>query len=85
MVPINPNEAPEGMLNPLEQWKFKRFQQLYGEMTADLALDLAIQSEDFCTACGPFDIAYKKLKQDQLNFEQYALLIERSHQTKVTT
>lgn len=67
------------MLTKLEQMKLDFFKERFGKMSVDEALNLAIDAEYYCNACGPFDVAFPKFKREQLDFENYALLLERSN------
>lgn len=66
------------MITKLEQMKLEYFQKRFGKMGANEALNLAIDAEYFCNACGPFDVAFPRFKREQLDFETYALLIEKA-------
>jgi len=61
----------------MEQWKLDRYLEKVGRMTADQALEMALMSEDFANQVGPFDMAYAKFKNDQVEFFKYAELLEK--------
>jgi len=67
------------MLTKLERRKLDFFKERFGIMSVDEALNLAIDAEYYCNACGPFDVGFPKFKREQLDFENYALLLERSN------
>lgn len=64
-------------MTPLERFDLNRLTYRYGEMTSVKALELALQAEQYARDCGPFDIAFRHFKQQQLSMESYALLLEK--------
>ena len=66
-------------LTPMEQWKLDHYLKAVGRMTADEALEMALMSEDFASQVGPFDMAYAKFKNDQIEFFKYAELLEKEN------
>lgn len=59
-----------------EAKKLEFLTKKYGHFTKEEALQLAIEAEQYCRDCGPFDQAYSYFKQEQLALEDYALLLE---------
>lgn len=67
---------PEIKMTPLQQWKLAHFEKAIGPLSSTEALTLAIEAEQITKTCGPFDPAYAVIKQQQLQLEQYAELLE---------
>jgi len=65
-------------MNELERIRLARLKKELGEISVEEALDLAILAEDYKNMCGPFDEAYPTFAKQQVVFEEYALLLEKS-------
>jgi hypothetical protein len=67
------------MLTPLESAKLKSAMSRFaGIQTSKDALDLAVYNEQTCIALGPFDPAFSRMKRQQLELENLALLLDKS-------
>ncbi len=66
----------------LEAKKLQMFRDRFGPLSSDQALQLAIDTEQICQDCGPFDMAYTGLKMQQLAMEEYAALLEKEERAK---
>lgn len=65
------------MMSPLEQGKLVMYRVALGPMSTDMALAHAIDAEQTAKACGPYDPAFVRFKDDQRSFETYAELLEK--------
>lgn len=65
------------MLSKIEEFKFNRLQAKFGSMSSSEALAIALESEQICKDLKPFDIAFTKFKQDELDSFIYAQLLEK--------
>lgn len=65
-------------MTPLETAKLGRFKLMFGEITSEQAILLAIENEQYKKACGPFDPAFQLFAREQAGLEEYALLIEKT-------
>ena len=65
-------------MNELEKIRSACLKKELGEISVEEALDIAISAEDYKNMCGPFDLAYPGFAQQQIVFEEYALLLEKS-------
>ncbi len=71
-------------INTFEKHKLTKLRTIYGAMSSLDALDAAIEAEEFKRLVGPFDFAFEKYARDQLNYTEYALLLEKEEQQNVS-
>lgn len=66
------------MLTQLEQMKLNaKLARFHGITGADEALAMAMLNEQTCRDLGPFDPAFSHFKQQQLDLEFIALMLEK--------
>lgn len=65
-------------LSNFETKKLAAFEKMFGTMSSEEALKVALESEQIARDCGPFDFAYPKFIDDTKQFETYAVLLEKA-------
>lgn len=66
-------------LTPLEEMLLQRRQRLYGPIaTSDEALNQALKAEEICQQLAPFDPCFPRFKEEQIAYEDLALLLEKA-------
>lgn len=73
------------MLTALQMWKFAQFKATFGPMSAQEALELAIDAEQYKKTLDYTDPAWNHFSQQMRMLEEYACLIELSKPSIETT